>query len=91
MTALDPILKPRSIAVIGASRMSNTIGHQIFANLLRYGFTGAVYPVNPNAGSIQSVRAYPNVGALPERIDLAVIAVPKEHVLDVARDLGRIP
>jgi acetyl coenzyme A synthetase (ADP forming)-like protein len=89
MTALDPILKPRSIAVIGASRMSNTIGHQIFANLLRYGFTGAVYPVNPNAASIQSVRAYPNVGALPERIDLAVIAVPKEHVLDVARSCGQ--
>ena len=84
-TALDAILKPRSIAVIGASRMSNTIGHQIFANLLRYGFTGAVYPVNPNAGSIQSVRAYPSVGALPEPIDLAVIVVPKERVLDVAR------
>ena len=89
MTTLDPILKPRSIAVIGASRMSNTIGHQIFSNLLRYGFTGAVYPVNPNATSIQSVRAYPNVGALPEAIDLAVIVVPKERVLDVARGCGQ--
>ena len=89
MTTLDPILKPRSIAVIGASRMSNTIGHQIFANLLRYGFTGAVYPINPNAASIQSVRAYPAVGALPEPIDLAVIAVPKERVLDVARGCGQ--
>ena len=86
---LDAILKPRSIAVIGASRMSNTIGHQIFANLLRYGFTGAVYPVNPNATSIQSVRAYPSVGALPEPIDLAVIVVPKERVLDVARGCGQ--
>jgi len=88
-TRLDAILKPRSIAVIGASRMSNTIGHQIFANLLRYGFTGAAYPVNPNASSIQSVRAYPSVGALPEPIDLAVIAVPKERVLDVARTCGQ--
>lgn len=88
-TVLDAILKPRSIAVIGASRMSNTIGHQIFANLLRYGFTGAVYPVNPNARSIQSVRAYPSVGALPEPIDLAVIVVPKERVLDVARTCGQ--
>jgi len=88
-TGLDAILKPRSIAVIGASRMSNTIGHQIFANLLRYGFTGAVYPVNPNASSIQSVRAYPSVGALPEPIDLAVIVVPKERVLDVARTCGQ--
>lgn len=86
---LDAILKPRSIAVIGASRMSDTIGHQIFANLLRYGFTGAVYPVNPNASSIQSVRAYPNVGAIPEPIDLGVIVVPKERVLDVARSCGQ--
>jgi acetyl coenzyme A synthetase (ADP forming)-like protein len=89
MNALDCILKPRSIAVIGASRMSNTIGHQIFANLLRYGFTGAVYPVNPNATAIQSVRAYPSVGALPEPIDLAVVVVPKERVLDVARSCGQ--
>jgi acetyltransferase len=88
-TGLDAILKPRSIAVIGASRMSSTIGHQIFANLLRYGFTGPVYPVNPNAGSIQSVRAYPSVGALPEPIDLAVIVVPKERVLEVARSCGQ--
>ncbi|HJS42511.1 MAG TPA: acetate--CoA ligase family protein [Gemmatimonadales bacterium] len=87
--SLDPILKPRSIAVVGASRMSNTIGHQIFANLLRYGFTGAVYPVNPNAASIQSVRAYPSIGALPEAIDLAIIAVPKERVLDVVRSCGQ--
>ena len=86
---LDAILKPRSIAVIGASRMSNTIGHQIFANLLRYGFTGAVYPVNPNATSIQSVRAYPDVGSLPERPDLAVIVVPKERVLPVVEGCGQ--
>src|ERR1041385_8585192 len=86
---LDAILKPRSIAVIGASRMSNTIGHQIFANLLRYGFTGAVYPINPNATSIQSVRAYPNAGAVPEPVDLAVIVVPKERVLDGAPACGQ--
>ena len=87
--ALDPILKPRAIAVIGASRMSDTIGHQIFANLLRYGFTGAVYPVNPHAASIQSVRAYRDIGSVPEPIDLAVIVVPKEHVLAVARSCGQ--
>ena len=88
-TTLDAILKPRSIAVIGASRMSATIGHQIFANLLRYGFTGAVYPVNPNATSIQSVRAYPDVGSLPERPDLAIVVVPKDRVLSVAEGCGQ--
>jgi acetyl coenzyme A synthetase (ADP forming)-like protein len=88
-TTLDCILKPRSIAVIGASRMSNTIGHQIFANLLRYGYTGAAYPVNPNATSIQSVRAYPDVGSLPERPDLAIVVVPKDRVLGVVQGCGQ--
>lgn len=87
-TALDAILKPRSIAVIGASRMSDTIGHQIFANLLRHGFAGTVYPINPNATSIQSVRAYPDVGSLPERPDLAVVVVPKDRVLGVVEGCG---
>ena len=46
---LDAILKPRSVAVVGASRTEASIGHQVLANLIRHGFTGAVYPVNPNA------------------------------------------
>ena len=44
---LGPLLAPRSVAVIGASRRANTMGHQILYNLLTYGFTGAAYPVNP--------------------------------------------
>ena len=56
---------------------------------MRYGFTGAVYPVNPNATSIQSVRAYPDVGSLPERVDLAVVVVPKDRVLGVAAACGQ--
>lgn len=86
MNALDAILKPRSIAVIGASRTPNTIGHQVMANLLRYGYTGAVYPVNPNAESVHSVRAAPSIRALADPVDLAVIVVPKERVLDVAAE-----
>jgi len=87
--SLDCILRPRAIAVIGASRMSDTIGHQIFGNLLRYGFTGAAYPVNPNATSIQSVRAYRDVGSLPERPDLAIVVVPKDRVLGVVEGCGQ--
>jgi len=86
---LDPILRPGAIAVIGASRLSDTIGHQIFANLLHHGFTGAVYPVNPNATSIHSVRAYPDIGAVPEPVDLAVVVVPKDRVLGVAAACGQ--
>ena len=72
--ALDAILKPRSIAVVGASRTASTIGHQIVANLVRYGFTGSVYPVNPRASSIHSIRAYPTVADLPERPPVRMVA-----------------
>ncbi len=81
--ALEPILRPRSIAVIGASRTPGTIGHEIVANLVRGGFTGSVHPVNPKARAIYSIRAAPNVASLPEPVDLAVITVPKELVQDV--------
>jgi len=84
--ALDPILRPRSIAVIGASRQPNTIGWQILDNLLRYGFQGPVYPVNPNAAAIHSIPAYPSVTAIGAPVDLAVITVPKDVVTEVARE-----
>jgi acetate---CoA ligase (ADP-forming) len=86
--ALDPILKPRAIAVVGASRAANTIGHQLVHNLLHHGFTGAVYPVNPRATAIHSVPAWASVSALPGPVDVAVVAVPKEQVLDVAEECG---
>ena len=86
MHSLDPILRPQSIAVIGASRQPNTIGWQILENLLRYGFQGPLYPVNPQAAAIHSIPAYPSVTAIGKAVDLAVIAVPKEHVTAVAQE-----
>lgn len=86
---LDAIFRPRSIAVIGASRRAGTIGYQILDNLLKNRFAGAVYPVNPHVPVIHSVRAYPSVEAIPDPVDLAVIVVPKEGVLDVAQACGR--
>ena len=83
---LGPLFAPRSIAVIGASRRVETMGHQILHNLLAYGFTGAAYPVNPNAHSICGVRAYPTVASIPEPIDLGVIVVPHSHVQAVATE-----
>ena len=89
MSLLDPILKPRSIAVVGASRTENTIGHQVVSNLVLRGYTGAVYPVNPKATAIHSIPAYPSIGSLPAPPDLAVLVVPKEHVPDVAEECGQ--
>ncbi len=81
-------MKPRSIAVIGASRSPNTIGHQILGNLVKHGFTGAVYPVNPSATSVHSIHAFPDIASLPEQVDMAIIVVPKQHVLKVATECG---
>ncbi|HXY20999.1 MAG TPA: CoA-binding protein, partial [Gemmatimonadales bacterium] len=86
---LDSILRPRSIAVVGASRHPNTIGYQILDNLIRYGFHGPLYPVNPKAPVVHSIRAYPSVSAIPDPVDLAVIVVPKDLVLASAEECGR--
>ena len=72
--------------MIGASRERGTVGGQIFHNLLEAGFEGVVYPVNPAADVVQSVRAYPTVADVPDEVDLAVIAVPAAAVIEVARE-----
>jgi acetyl coenzyme A synthetase (ADP forming)-like protein len=84
--AVKAFLTPRSVAVIGASRQRGTVGGEVFHNLLDAGFQGVVYPVNRNAEVVQSVRAYPDVGAIPDEVDLAVVAVPARTVIRVARE-----
>jgi acetyltransferase len=86
---LDAILRPKSIAVVGASRQPDTIGFQILDNLVRWGFHGPIYPVNPHAEHIHSIRAHPSVAAIPDPVDLALIVVRKQHVLGVAEECGR--
>jgi acetate---CoA ligase (ADP-forming) len=77
---LEAVFRPAGIAVIGASRTAGTIGYEIVDNLVRHGYRGAVYPVNPHARSIHSMPAWPSVAAVPGDVDLAVIAVPKDGV-----------
>lgn len=86
---LDALFRPRSVAVVGASRRRGTIGGEIFHNLLSHGFTGPVYPVNPSSQVVQSVRAYPTVSDCPGPVDLAVIVVPKDKVLAAVEDCGQ--
>ena len=77
MDKLDAIFSPESVAVIGASTTPGKVGHDIFANILRGGFTGTLYPVNPNARSVLSVRAYPNIREIPDAVDLGIIILPQ--------------
>ena len=89
VNALKLFFEPRAMAVIGASRQRGTIGGELFHNLLSYGFKGAVYPVNPAASEIESVRAYPSIEAIPVPVDLAVIVVPAAQVIEVASACAR--
>lgn len=87
--SLDWILRPVSVAVIGASRKPGTIGYQIVDNLVRHGYAGPVYPVNPSADSIHSIRAYRSVLEIPDPVELAVVVVPKDRVLEVVDECCR--
>ena len=82
-TAVEGFFRPATVALVGASRHRGTIGGDLFHNLLSYGFTGSVFPVNPAASSVQGVHAYPTLDDVPGPVDLAVVAVPAPAVLDV--------
>lgn len=79
---LDKIMRPKSIAVIGASTKPATIGSEIMQRLRDYKFNGQVYPVNPKAESIEGFKAYPTVLDIPGDVDFAVIIIPQKFVLE---------
>jgi acetate---CoA ligase (ADP-forming) len=89
MAALEHVLAPGSVAVIGASRKRGTIGAELFHNLVLSGFNGPVYPVNPSAPVVQSVVAYPTVLDIAGPVGLAVIAVPAIQVVETARQCAK--
>ena len=89
MAALDPLFRPRAVAVIGASRDRRTVGGSILHNLLSFEFQGQVFAVNPRAAVVHSLKSYPTVEAIPDPVDLAVIAVPRPLVLDAVESCGR--
>ncbi len=86
---IQPLLAPKSIAVLGASRHRGTVGGELFHNLLQCGFSGPVYPVHPKARVVQSVRAYADVADIPDDIDLAVIAVPAHQAITALEACGK--
>ena len=88
VASISRILRPASIAVIGASRAPGTIGYELVHNLVRSGFTGTVLPVNPHAESISGIHAYASVGDTPTRPDVAIIAVPADAVAAVIAECG---
>ncbi len=81
------LVRPRSVAVVGASRDPKSIGYAVARHVVDGGFTGRVVAVNPNAGSeVAGVPCYPTIQAAPGPIDLAIVATPAEAVADIVQD-----
>ena len=85
---LESLFKPRSLAVIGASRREGSLGAVLAANLMSADFTGPIYPVHPKAEEIGGLTAFPSVADLPETPDLAVLATPPETVPGLIEQLA---
>ncbi|WP_437554826.1 bifunctional acetate--CoA ligase family protein/GNAT family N-acetyltransferase [Sorangium sp. So ce367] len=78
--SLDPIFRPRNVAVIGATENSGAVGRTLLWNLISNPFGGTVYPVNPKRQSVLGIKAYPSIAAVPAKVDLAVLVTPAGSV-----------
>ena len=87
---LDRLLKPRSIAVVGASTRENSYGCMVLDMLLRHTFPGPIYPINPKRKEIRNLTCYPNLASVPEPIDLIYVALPSSAGPDIVEEAGAI-
>jgi acyl-CoA synthetase (NDP forming) len=85
---IDRLLRPKSVAVIGASDRKGALGATLLNNLVQYEFAGDIYPVNPKRDELLGLKVYHTVDELPEGIDCAVLAIPRPFVLDTVRQLA---
>jgi acetyltransferase len=89
MNGLEYIFKPKSVAVIGASTRKGTIGREILHNIIINEFNGKVFPVNPKATVIHSIKCYSTILDVPDAVDLAIIVVPRNSVPEIAEQCGQ--
>jgi len=89
LNMLKALLEPKSIAIIGASRTPGKIGYVVLRNIVGYGYSGRVYPINPHADEILGLKAYPSVLEVPGEVDVAVIAIPAQEVPKAIEECGR--
>ncbi len=86
---LNGLLRPKSIAVIGASAKPGKIGYAVIANLLRDGYKGNIYPINPEATEILGLKVYKNIGDVPGEVDAAVMTIPAKIVAQELIECGK--
>ncbi len=83
---LDPFFGPETVAVIGATENPGTVGRTVLWNLMSSPFGGTVFPVNPKRPGVLGIKAYPNIGAVPEKVDLAVVVTPAPSIPGIIRE-----
>ncbi|TRZ69739.1 MAG: CoA-binding protein, partial [Bacteroidetes bacterium] len=86
---LDPLFKPKAVALIGASAKELSIGNVIIKNLLHYGYKGPIYPVNPKVDEIRGLKAYSSIMDIPGEVDLAHIVIPPPFVPEEVENCGK--
>lgn len=89
-TRLHRLLRPRSVAVVGASERAGSYGGEALLNLRRVGFAGAVYAVNPRRTSVHGLPCHASLAALPEAVDAVVVAIPAPAAPEVIEEAGRL-
>ena len=88
LTAMNRIMRPKSIAVIGASAVNGKIGNSVMKNLINGGYKGAIYPINPKANEILGVKSYSSITDVPGDVDVAVFAIPAQFVAQALEEVG---
>ena len=78
--SLEPFFNPRSVAIVGASRTPGKVGYEILAGMLKAGFPGRIYPVNPTSQEVQGIKAYAGLKDIGEPVDLAILVISAKHV-----------
>ena len=86
---LNGLLRPKSVAVIGASNTPGKIGYSVVDNLIKDGYKGKIFPINPSSPEILGIKAYPSVTDVPEAIDAAIMTVPAKMVPAMAEECGK--
>ena len=83
---LQSLLRPKTVAVVGASHQPGKVGHEVLANLINSGFQGTIIPVNPKADEVLGRRCYHRLTEYKGKIDLAVVVVPAKAVKESIQD-----
>jgi len=89
LTAMNRIMRPTSIAVIGASAEDGKIGNSVMKNLINGGYKGAIYPINPKAVEILGLKSYSSITEVPSDVDVAVFAIPAKFVAQALEEVGQ--